>query len=141
MKPRGPSLLDSYIGTRIRIRRLEVGLSQQQLGEALGVSFQQIQKYERGINRVGAGRVQEIAQVLRVEVGFFFQSAPIRGEAKSNKIDPSMDQFMVTKDALVIASAFTRIKDANIRHIIASAVGKLSQTLATSARHRLQETE
>lgn len=132
MKPRSPNSLDSHIGTRIRMRRLELGISQQKLGESLGVSFQQVQKYEIGVNRVGAGRIQEIAQVLRVDVGFFYQSSPRRtAVGKTGKIDSIMDQFMATKDGLVIAGAFTRIQDANIRRIIASAIGNLGQAFAT----------
>ena len=71
-----PNPIDIYVGSRIRLRRTLMGMSQERLGEALGLTFQQVQKYERGANRVGASRLFDLAHVLGVEVGFFYEEMP-----------------------------------------------------------------
>lgn len=71
-----PSPIDVHVGTRVRLRRTLLGLSQERLGEALGLTFQQIQKYERGVNRIGASRLFDLARVLDVPIGFFFDDMP-----------------------------------------------------------------
>jgi transcriptional regulator with XRE-family HTH domain len=73
MAKKSPSAIDRQIGARVRMRRLMLDISQEQLAEGLGISFQQVQKYERGINRIGAGRLQKIADVLQVPASFFFE--------------------------------------------------------------------
>lgn len=76
-----PNPIDIHVGSRIRLRRTMLGMSQEKLGESLGITFQQIQKYEKGTNRVGASRLQNISQILNVPVSFFFEDAP--GDRKS----------------------------------------------------------
>ena len=71
-----PNPIDIHVGSRIRLRRTMLGMSQEKLGESLGITFQQIQKYEKGTNRVGASRLQNIASILNVPVSFFFDDAP-----------------------------------------------------------------
>lgn len=71
-----PSPIDVHVGTRIRLRRTLLGMSQERLGEALGLTFQQVQKYERGINRVGASRLFDLSRVLDVPISFFFDDMP-----------------------------------------------------------------
>jgi transcriptional regulator with XRE-family HTH domain len=71
-----PNPIDIHVGSRIRLRRTMLGMSQEKLGEALGITFQQIQKYEKGTNRVGASRLQNISTILNVPVSFFFEDAP-----------------------------------------------------------------
>src|ERR1700680_1870830 len=71
-----PNPTDKYVGARIRMRRLMLGMSQTALAQGLGLTFQQIQKYEKGVNRIGASRLQQIAHILRVPVEFFFEGAP-----------------------------------------------------------------
>ena len=71
-----PNPIDVHVGSRVRLRRNMLGMSQEKLGEALGITFQQIQKYEKGANRVGASRLQAIATVMNVPVSFFFEDAP-----------------------------------------------------------------
>ena len=71
-----PNPIDIHVGTRIRLRRAMVSMSQEKLGEALGITFQQVQKYEKGTNRVGASRLQNIAAIQNVPVSFFFEDAP-----------------------------------------------------------------
>ena len=125
--------IDSYIGQRIRARRLQLSLSQQDLGEALDVSFQQIQKYEKGANRVSAATLIEIANVMEVEPAHFYQGAP--GTGKKRNGEPSeVDAFMSTKDGLVIARALVRIADAEVRHVVAASVERLSHALAQKPR-------
>src|SRR5882757_2050353 len=71
-----PNPIDIHVGSRVRLRRMMLGMSQEKLGESLGITFQQIQKYEKGTNRIGASRLQHIARVLSVPVSFFFEDAP-----------------------------------------------------------------
>ena len=73
---RRPNPIDVHVGSRVRFRRMLLGMSQEKLGEKLGLTFQQIQKYEKGINRIGASRLFDLAQVLGVPVQFFYEEAP-----------------------------------------------------------------
>src|SRR5208283_3719739 len=72
-----PNPIDRHVGSRVRMRRVMLGMSQEKLGDALGLTFQQVQKYEKGTNRIGASRLQQISQILQVPVAFFFEGAPI----------------------------------------------------------------
>ncbi len=76
MPRRNPNSLDIHVGRRVRMARLSAGFSQERLAKALQVSFQQVQKYEKGTNRIGASRLQQISQILQVPVSFFFDGAP-----------------------------------------------------------------
>lgn len=124
-----PNPIDIHVGTRIRLRRNMVGLSQEKLGENLGITFQQIQKYEKGTNRVGASRLQAIASILEVPVSFFFQDAP--GEAS---VDGFSDQsatnyvvdFVSSTEGVRLNRAFARISDPKIRARIIDLVRALS---------------
>ena len=79
MSIKAPNPVDKYVGSRVRMRRIMLGMSQEKLGEALGLTFQQIQKYEKGTNRVGASRIQQIAEVLQIPVSFLFEGGrPVR---------------------------------------------------------------
>jgi transcriptional regulator with XRE-family HTH domain len=121
--PRSAKTEDIAIGKRIRQRRNEQRISQSELGETLGVSFQQIQKYEKGLNRVGAARLVELATALKCEVGFFLPAAA------SNRPNASsvLDDFVTSTDGLMIAQAFVRIGDTNLRRMIARFVDGLSR--------------
>src|SRR5215813_14570866 len=72
----GPNPTDQHVGSRVRMRRLMLAMSQEKLAAALGLTFQQVQKYEKGANRIGAGRLQHLSQILQVPVPFFFEGAP-----------------------------------------------------------------
>jgi transcriptional regulator with XRE-family HTH domain len=122
---RSANASDVAIGKRIRQRRNEQKVSQAELGDQLGVSFQQIQKYEKGTNRVGAARLLQVAKVLDCEVGFFLPS-----ETRANA-SSVVDSFMATKDGLMIAQAFVRIANVNVRHTIARFVDDLSRDRAS----------
>src|SRR6202795_1485752 len=77
MAKKAPNPIDKHVGSRVRMRRMMLGMSQEKLGDALGLTFQQVQKYEKGTNRIGASRLQQISQILQVPVAFFFEGAPI----------------------------------------------------------------
>src|SRR6478609_9083312 len=80
MSTKAPNPVDKYVGSRVRMRRIMLGMSQEKLGEALGLTFQQVQKYEKGTNRVGASRLQQISEILQVPVSFLFDGGPRHGE-------------------------------------------------------------
>jgi len=117
MKKRTRDPRDPRIGMRIRTLRLERGLSQAELGEMLGVSFQQVQKYEKGVNRVSAGRIHRVAEVLGVPVTFFYAGfAPDRGRADSHFIELGFD-LLQTSGAIRLLRAYGRISNPKIRHL------------------------
>jgi transcriptional regulator with XRE-family HTH domain len=118
-RPRSANAADVAIGKRIRQRRNEQNVSQAELGEELGVSFQQVQKYEKGVSRVGAGRLQQICKALDCDVTFFFQG----DRPKATSV---LDDFMTSRDGLIIAQAFGRI-DEHMRHTIARFVDGISR--------------
>ena len=76
MAKKAPNPIDKHVGSRVRMRRMMLGMSQEKLGDALGLTFQQVQKYEKGANRIGASRLQQISLILQVPVSFFFEGAP-----------------------------------------------------------------
>jgi transcriptional regulator with XRE-family HTH domain len=114
--------IDIHVGARIRMRRLMLSMSQTKLGDALGVTFQQVQKYESGFNRVGASRLQQVAIALQVPVAFFFEGLPTRlpnHAAAASAISPSVVyRFLGTSDGLDLVNAFTRIKNPKLRRCI-----------------------
>ena len=76
MAKKAPNPIDKHVGSRVRMRRMMLSMSQEKLGDALGLTFQQVQKYEKGTNRIGASRLQQISHILQVPVAFFFEGAP-----------------------------------------------------------------
>ncbi|WP_432285226.1 helix-turn-helix transcriptional regulator [Aminobacter sp. BA135] len=115
-----PNPTDVYVGGRIRLRRNMLGMSQEKLGESLGITFQQIQKYEKGTNRVGASRLQAIASILSVPVAFFFEDAPGAegGENKGLSEDSSTSfvvDFLSSAEGLQLNRAFARISNPKVR--------------------------
>jgi len=117
MKKRSQDPRDPRIGMRIRTLRLERGLSQAELGEVLGVSFQQIQKYEKGVNRVSAGRLHRVAEALGVPVTFFYAGfAPDRGRTDSHFIELGFD-LLQTSGAIRLLRAYGRIANPKVRHL------------------------
>ena len=118
---KSPNPIDIHVGSRVRLRRMMLGMSQEKLGEHLGITFQQIQKYEKGTNRIGASRLQAIARVLSVPPAFFFEDAPgvmpVAGnqgfdepQAASYVVD-----FLSSSEGLALNKSFVRIKDAKTR--------------------------
>lgn len=123
-----PNPIDIHVGGRVRLRRMMLGMSQEKLGEQLGITFQQIQKYEKGTNRVGASRLQNIATVLSVPVGFFFDGAP--GNSPSSAADAKSGSYVVdflsSSEGLQLNRSFVRIADSKVRKRIVDLVRSLA---------------
>ncbi len=133
MAKKAPNPIDKHVGSRVRMRRMMLGMSQEKLGDALGLTFQQVQKYEKGTNRIGASRLQQISQILQVPVAFFFEGAPVvPGEfepAPGMAEAPSpayVSDFLATSDGLSLTKAFMRIKDAKLRRRIVDLVQQIA---------------
>ncbi|NIZ00835.1 helix-turn-helix domain-containing protein [Thalassospira lucentensis] len=118
-----PNPVDIHVGARVRLRRTLLGMSQEKLGEAIGLTFQQVQKYERGANRVGASRLYDLSRVLEVPVSFFFDDMPDEIASKSvhqrREMSESPDPFdndpMNRRETLELVRAYYRITDPNQR--------------------------
>lgn len=124
-----PNPIDIQVGARLRLRRMLVGLSQERLGERIGLTFQQIQKYEKGTNRISASRMHQIADVLEVPVSYFFegtQGEDKNGEGFGEKSAPFITDFLGTTDGLQLNKAFMRIKDPKVRRKIIDLVKSLA---------------
>ncbi|HLN08376.1 MAG TPA: helix-turn-helix domain-containing protein [Xanthobacteraceae bacterium] len=126
MVPKPPNPIDKHVGSRVRMRRMMMGMSQERLGDAIGLTFQQVQKYEKGTNRIGASRLQQISQSLQVPVSFFFEGAPQPvDESGTNGHIPSpsyVSDFLATSDGLALTKAFMEIKDRKLRRRIVDLV-------------------
>jgi transcriptional regulator with XRE-family HTH domain len=129
MPTKSPNPIDKHVGSRARMRRMMLGMSQEKLGDALGLTFQQVQKYEKGTNRIGASRLQHISHILQVPVAFFFEGAPsVPGAPQAEGTAPSpayVTDFLTTSDGLVLTKAFTRIKNAKLRRRIVDLVQEI----------------
>ena len=121
-----PNPVDKHVGSRVRMRRMMLGMSQTNLADAFGLTFQQVQKYEKGTNRISASRLQQTAHVLQVPVVFFFEGAPsVPGVPQAKGTVPSpayVSDFLATKDGLALIKAFTQIKDKKLRRCIVDLV-------------------
>lgn len=126
-----PNPIDIHVGSRVRLRRTMLGMSQEKLGEALGITFQQIQKYEKGTNRVGASRLQNISTILNVPVSFFFEDAPgdpstgQPGMAEANSSNYVVD-FLSSSEGLQLNRAFIKIADPKVRRKLVDLVKSLA---------------
>jgi transcriptional regulator with XRE-family HTH domain len=130
-----PNPIDRHVGSRVRMRRILLGMSQEKLGEALGLTFQQIQKYEKGTNRIGASRLQQISTTLNVPPAFFFDGAPLNNTAKSGSGELAVAEeasssfvldFIATNEGLTLNKAFSRIRDPKVRKRIIDLVTSLA---------------
>jgi transcriptional regulator with XRE-family HTH domain len=131
MAKKAPNPIDKHVGSRVRMRRMMVGMSQEKLGDALGLTFQQVQKYEKGTNRIGASRIQQISHILQVPVAFFFEGAPPPSdqpvEAMNGAPSPSyVSDFLASTDGLALTKSFTRIKDPKLRRRIVELVEQIA---------------
>jgi transcriptional regulator with XRE-family HTH domain len=130
MQKGSPDAVDKHVGSRVRMCRIMLNMTQRTLGTALGLSFQQLQKYENGKNRIGASRLQQISGVLQVPVTFFFEGALDIPIAKTSQDSgPSVDQltgFMATRDGLSLAKAFMRINNLDLRRRIVDLVEQIA---------------
>ncbi len=131
MPKKSANPIDVHVGSRVRLRRMMTGLSQERLGEHLGVTFQQVQKYEKGTNRIGASRLQAIARVLAVPVSFFFEDAPgglpIAGvETFDRSATDHVVEFLSSSEGLALNRAFVRIRDAKQRRKLVELVAAIA---------------
>jgi transcriptional regulator with XRE-family HTH domain len=129
---RKPNPIDAHVGTRVRLRRMLLGMSQEKLGEHLGLTFQQVQKYEKGVNRIGASRLFDLSRVLGVPIQFFYDEAP------KELIDPALVpgfadrpaesyviEFLSTREGLELNKAFVKITDPRVRRSVVELVRSL----------------
>ncbi len=128
-----PNPIDRHVGARVRMRRMLIGISQEKLGEALGLTFQQVQKYEKGTNRISASRLQQISETLNIPLAFFFKGAPVSdgsvngGFAESAAEDNYASDFIMTAEGLSLNRAFARIADPKVRKKIVDLVTTLAE--------------
>jgi transcriptional regulator with XRE-family HTH domain len=122
---KAPNPVDKHVGARVRSRRILMGMSQEKLGSSLGLTFQQVQKYEKGTNRIGASRLQNIAKTLSVPVSYFFEGAPLDGAA-AGFADTEQTNYVAdilsTPEGISLAKAFMRINDPRVRRKIVELV-------------------
>ena len=122
-----PNSIDIHVGSRLRMRRMMLGMSQEKLGEAFGLTFQQVQKYEKGTNRISASRLQQAAQILDVSVPFFFEGAPGGHKLEGDAPSPAyVNEFVSSEDGLRLIKAFTRITRPAVRHRIVNLVQEIA---------------
>lgn len=121
--------IDVQVGNRVRIRRMLIGMSQERLGDLLGLTFQQVQKYEKGVNRIGAGRLFEVSRILNVPVDFFYEglNAPDQPGMREPDASPPVMEFMSSGEGLQLSLAFMKIKDAKVRKRVLDLVKSLAE--------------
>lgn len=129
---RKPNPIDAHVGTRVRLRRMLLGMSQEKLGEHLGLTFQQVQKYEKGVNRIGASRLFDLARVLGVPVQFFYDEAPAElmdatpaPGFSERPAESYVIEFLSTREGLELNKAFVKIADARVRRSVVELVRAL----------------
>src|SRR6266516_3043310 len=127
---KAPNPIDVNVGRRVRMRRRMLAMSQGKLGDALGLTFQQVQKYEKGTNRIGAGRLQEISHILQVPIAFFYEDA-LDGTARRVSVEDArslalLDDFISSPEGLRLVQSFMRIERADVRRRIVALVQEIS---------------
>ena len=124
--------IDAQVGNRVRLRRMLIGMSQERLGELLGLTFQQVQKYEKGVNRIGAGRLYEVAKILGVPIDYFYEgvnghhATAAHGHNAGQTMPPIME-FVSSGEGLQLSLAFMRIKDPKVRKRMLDLVKSLAE--------------
>jgi len=133
MAGKKPNPVDQHVGSRVRLRRMLLGMSQERLGESIGITFQQVQKYEKGVNRIGASRLLQISEILDVPVEFFFEEAPhIDGRRAPGMAEADSETFILeflnSREGLELNRAFAKIADPKVRKRVVNLVRSLSAT-------------
>jgi transcriptional regulator with XRE-family HTH domain len=128
---KSPDPTDIHVGKRVRMRRLMLKMSQGDLASSAGITFQQVQKYEKGANRISSSRLQQFANVLDVSISYFFEDQPLaskksRGDDPENRQARLLSDFMATKDGLALANAFHQIRSRGLRLSVVHLVEHLS---------------
>ncbi len=132
MAGKKPNPVDQHVGSRVRLRRMLLGMSQERLGESMGLTFQQVQKYEKGVNRIGASRLFQISKILDVPVQFFFEEAPHSGDGTQPRGlgEPDSEAFILeflnSREGLELNRAFVKIADPKVRKSVVDLVRALS---------------
>lgn len=125
-----PNPVDIHVGSRVRLRRNMIGMSQEKLGEQLGITFQQVQKYEKGTNRIGASRLQAISSILDVPVSFFFEDAPDTTKGGGGFEESGSTRYVVdflnSSEGIQLNRAFVKISDPQVRRKVVDLVKALS---------------
>ena len=134
MAGKKPNPVDAHVGSRVRLRRMLLGMSQERLGESMGLTFQQVQKYEKGVNRIGASRLYQIARILDVPVQFFFEEAPHIGDGSPARgmAEADSEAFINSREGLELNRAFVKIADAKVRKSVVDLVRALSASGGSS---------
>ena len=117
MPPKPPNPIDVHVGGRVRMRRIEIKMAQQVLGDHIGLTFQQVQKYEKGTNRIGASRLQQIGKTLQVPASYFFEGAPggWEGGETGTRTSDALVELLGTREGQTLVNCFKRIPDPEIR--------------------------
>lgn len=138
MAGKKPNPVDAHVGSRVRLRRMLLGMSQERLGESMGLTFQQVQKYEKGVNRIGASRLFQISKILDIPVQFFFEEAPHIGDGSPARGMAEADsetfilEFLNSREGLELNRAFVKISDPKVRKSVVDLVRALSASGRTS---------
>jgi transcriptional regulator with XRE-family HTH domain len=137
MAKKQPNPIDVHVGQRVRLRRTILGISQEKLGDSLGITFQQIQKYEKGTNRISASRLQHIARTLSVPVPYFFEDQPPdqTGSTGTEADHHHEMEFLTSPDAFRLNTAFPRIKDTKVRRAVIDLVRVLGKEQVAEERN------
>jgi len=121
--------IDAQVGNRVRLRRMLIGMSQEKLGELLGLTFQQVQKYEKGVNRIGAGRLYQVANILGVQIGYFYEGVIEREPDTAvgpEDSAPPVIEFLSSGEGLHLSLAFMKIRDPKVRRRVLDLVKSLA---------------
>ncbi|HEY8572179.1 helix-turn-helix domain-containing protein [Phenylobacterium sp.] len=119
--------VDRHVGLRIRMRRKELGVSQERLADAVGLTFQQVQKYERGANRVSASRLWEIAGALQVGIGYFYEGLPEPSEGDAAPVRRDVEDLLLINDGPELAQSFLRVRDPKVRRKIVELIRAMAE--------------
>ena len=127
MSVKTPHSTDKHVGNRVRTRRMMLGLTQEKLADALRLTFQQVQKYEKGANQISASRLQHLSDILHVPIGYFFEGNP--EQSKTVGSAPSftyVTEYLATSDGIALTKAFTDIKNTKLRRSIVALVKQIA---------------
>jgi transcriptional regulator with XRE-family HTH domain len=125
------SEIDAYVGRRVRLRRMLIDMSQEKLGALLGLTFQQVQKYEKGVNRIGAGRLFEMSKMLGVKIDYFYEGVdeeklPVSSRSSEKRDEPPVMEFVSSGEGMQLSLAYMRIKDTKLRKRVLELVKEIA---------------
>ena len=133
----GPHPIDVHVGSRVKLRRMILGMSQESLGKSLGLTFQQIQKYEKGVNRIGASRMFELSKLLQVPVQFFYDEFASETKAAPGFAEPDMGEplmnLLSTNEGVQLCRYFAEIRDPEVKKRVLELVRSIAETETASA--------